>query len=127
MPDLRYKLFIEELEEEVNKRKSPALLRSSHYRDTVLEFVDILRTKGYKYRQIKEAYMDSTGVCAMGLWIKERLGDTDPWKIYYDPITGLGGLYHRGLGHAVARLNDDHGSTFAQIADELERGVSIIQ
>jgi hypothetical protein len=99
----------------------PSLLTSSRYRDDVLEFANVLRTKSYKYKQHRGYFYDFWGdntkaVCALGLFNNEKNGH---------PLTiSLGTRLPRGI---IIQMNDVQRWTFAQIADELERGVSIIQ
>ena len=101
----------------------PSLLASSKYRDTLLEMANILRTKSYKYEQIRHGLMDPKDprrVCAMGLYYSETNG-------YGGPINMEWYVANYHTVDIVEDFNDYYKWTFDQIADELERGVSIIQ
>jgi hypothetical protein len=102
---------------QILKEKQPTLLKSSEYRDHIMDIVDIIRTKSYKYQQAVREFQDIRNrnrVCAMGLYYLEKYGS--PWN----------GNDFMPVHYMIEDLNDK-GWTFNQIADELERGVSIIR
>ena len=102
---------------QILQEKQSKLIKSSNYRNIILDYVDVLRTKSYKYEQAMYEFSDIRNrnrVCALGLYNTERyggaytMGDTLP--------------YHG----AIAKFNDVNQWSFIKIADELERGVSIL-
>lgn len=93
------------------------LIRSSKYREEILEFVDIVRKHGYKFKQIRYSFGGTNNrVCIMGLYNTIKGGN--PHSLI-SPI-------NMETVHYIAMHFNDEGWTFNQIADELERGVSLV-
>jgi hypothetical protein len=107
---------------QILEKPQPKLINGSKYRDGILEFIDVIRTHGHKYQQMKYDFGDVRNVnkvCVLGLYNTIKFGGP-----FNTPMNE--GIYYNVVLRRAAELNDT-GWTFNQIADELERGISIIR
>ena len=93
----------------------------SRYRNNVTQLIDIVRTKGHKYKQIKCLLRkDEMSYCIQGLWLKETGG-----FIYDGGYRKVFRYFSINFSIIMQTLNDDYGWNWNKIADELEKGINI--